>query len=79
MCARLIIFPMTCVYAGISTFSSSFLGVADALTAEVMYVPIIAMLTMMGLLIILHFFWTYYIAQSFCSVAITKKISHNYD
>lgn len=76
---RIFVFPITCIFSGVISFYSNFLYVADPLAVEIMTVPYCAMLTMMGLLMILHLFWTYYILQSFVSVNISKGVTHNYD
>lgn len=44
-----------------------------------MTAPYAFMILMMAVLLILQIFWTYYILQSFLSVNVTSKVSHNYD
>lgn len=44
-----------------------------------MGIPYASMVLMMALLLVLQIFWTYYILQSFLSVNVTSKVSHNYD
>lgn len=46
---------------------------------DIMTISCASMAFMMTLLLGLQVFWTYYIIQSFMSVNITTKVTHNYD
>lgn len=77
---RIVLFCYGCIYASIYSIAYVIPGRMTAFELEVLHFPYCFMSFMMAGLEVLHLFWTYYIAESFVAIKISKEMAkHTYD